>query len=61
MRRVFGKVRVRIIGADIDAINITEDREEFKQLMQTIDIGCAPSRTATSYLKEKKSLKNLGF
>ena len=58
---VWEKYGVRIIGVDIDAINITEDREEFKQLMQTIDIGCAPSRTATSYLEGKEIAQEFGF
>ena len=40
---------VEIIGVDIDAINITEDREQFKQLLKKIDIPAAPSKTATSF------------
>jgi carbamoyl-phosphate synthase large subunit len=46
---------------DIDAINITEDREEFKQLMETIGISCAPSQTATSYLEGKEIAQKFGF
>ena len=34
---------VRIIGVDIDAINITEDREQFRKLMGEIDIPVAPA------------------
>ena len=34
MKKEFGKqFDVEIIGVDIDAINITEDREQFKQLL----------------------------
>ena len=58
---VWDKHGVRIIGVDIDAINITEDREEFKQLMETIDISCAPSQTATSYLEGKEIAQKFGF
>ena len=58
---VWEKYGVRIIGVDIDAINITEDREEFKQLMETIDISCAPSQTATSYLEGKEIAQKFGF
>jgi len=58
---VWEKHGVRIIGVDIDAINITEDREEFKQLMETIDISCAPSQTATSYLEGKEIAQKFGF
>ncbi len=52
---------VRIIGVDIDAINITEDREEFKKLMAEIGIGMAPAQTATSYLKGKEIAQEFGF
>ena len=58
---VWEKHGVRIIGVDIDAINITEDRQEFKQLMETIDISCAPSQTATSYLEGKEIAQKFGF
>ena len=58
---VWEKYGVEIIGVDIDAINITEDREEFKQLMQTIGISCAPSQTATSYLEGKEIAQKFGF
>ncbi len=42
---------VEIIGVDIDAIQITEDREKFKQLLKKIKIPVAPAETATSFLK----------
>ncbi len=52
---------VRIIGVDIDAINITEDREEFRKLMNKIGVGMAPAQTATSYLKGKEIAQEFGF
>lgn len=52
---------VQIIGVDIDAINITEDRELFRKLMEDIGIPMAPSQTATSYLKGKEIAQNFGF
>ena len=52
---------VKIIGVDIAAINITEDREEFKGLMQKIDIPVAPAETATSFLKGKEIAQKFGF
>ncbi|MGC6491122.1 MAG: carbamoyl-phosphate synthase large subunit [Flavobacteriales bacterium] len=58
---VWEKHGVRIIGVDIEAINITEDREEFKQLMNRIGISCAPSQTATSYLEGKEIAQKFGF
>ena len=44
---------VEIIGVDINAINITEDREQFRNLMLDIGIKMASQATANSYLKGK--------
>ncbi|MGR7811909.1 carbamoyl-phosphate synthase large subunit [Lacinutrix undariae] len=52
---------VEIIGVNIDAINITEDREKFRELMLDIDIPMAPQATATSYLKGKEIAQEFGF
>ena len=52
---------VKIIGVDIDAINITEDREQFRKLMGEIDIPVAPAEIATSFLKGKEIAQNFGF
>ena len=52
---------VDIIGVDIDAINITEDREKFRELMLKIGIGMAPQATATSFLKGKEIAQEFGF
>ncbi len=52
---------VRLIGVDINAINITEDREQFKQLLEKIDVPAAPAKTATSYLEGKEIAQEFGF
>lgn len=52
---------VKIIGVDIDAINITEDREKFRELMLKIGIGMAPQATASSFLKGKEIAQEFGF
>ena len=52
---------VKIIGVDIDAINITEDREKFRKLMQDIGVGVAPSKTVTSFLQGKEVAQEFGF
>ena len=52
---------VDIIGVDIDAIQITEDREQFKQLLKKIDIPVAPAETANSFLKGKEIAQKYGF
>jgi len=53
--------KVDIIGVDIDAINITEDREKFRELMLKIGIGMAPQETANSFLKGKEIAQKFGF
>lgn len=52
---------VRIIGVDIDAIHITEDRDKFRDLMESIDVMCAPSRIARSFLEGKEVMQELGI
>jgi carbamoyl-phosphate synthase large subunit len=52
---------VEIIGVDIDAINITEDREKFRELMLKIGVPMAPQATANSYLKGKEIAQDFGF
>ncbi|WP_121665705.1 carbamoyl-phosphate synthase large subunit [Mesonia aquimarina] len=52
---------IKLIGVDIDAINITEDREEFKQLMSRIDIPVAPAKTAKSILQGKEIAQEFGL
>ncbi|MDG1715322.1 carbamoyl-phosphate synthase large subunit [Lacinutrix sp.] len=52
---------VEIIGVNIDAINITEDREQFRELMLKIGVPMAPQATANSYLKGKEIAQEFGF
>ena len=52
---------VEIIGVDIDAIQITEDRDKFKKLLKKIDIPVAPAETANSMLKGKEIAQKFGF
>ncbi|TXE10687.1 carbamoyl-phosphate synthase large subunit [Gelidibacter salicanalis] len=52
---------VKLIGVDINAINITEDREEFRELMLKIGVPMAPQATATSYLEGKEIAQKFGF
>jgi carbamoyl-phosphate synthase large subunit len=52
---------VEIIGVDIDAINITEDREQFRELMLKIGIPMAPQATANSFLQGKEIAQEFGF
>tara|TARA_R110002049_G_scaffold24588_11_gene86995 strand:- start:4310 stop:7165 length:2856 start_codon:yes stop_codon:yes gene_type:complete len=52
---------VQLIGVDIDAINVTEDREQFRELMIKIGVPMAPQATATSFLKGKEIAQEFGF
>lgn len=51
---------VEIIGVDIDAIQITEDRQKFRDLMESIGIDQAESRVAKSLLEAKEIAQDLG-
>lgn len=52
---------VRIIGVDIAAIEITENREEFRLLMERIGIPMAPQATAKSFLEGKEVAQKFGY
>ncbi|MBE2247804.1 MAG: carbamoyl-phosphate synthase large subunit [Candidatus Competibacteraceae bacterium] len=58
---VWEKYGVRIIGVDIDAIDRTENRELFRQLMIDIGVGVPPSKTAQSFLEGKEIAQEIGF
>jgi len=58
---IWNDFNVRLIGVDINAINITEDREQFKQLLEKINVPTAPAKTATSFLKGKEIAQEFGF
>ena len=58
---IWDDFNVEIIGVDIEAINITEDRQRFKELLKKIDIPVAPAETANSFLKGKEIAQNFGF
>ncbi|WP_066757536.1 carbamoyl-phosphate synthase large subunit [Crocinitomix algicola] len=58
---VWEKYGVRIIGVDIDAIEITENREAFRNLMTEIGIPMAPQSTAKSFLEGKGIAQEFGF
>lgn len=51
---------IHIIGVDIDAVNITEDRQQFRDLMEKIGIEQCRSRTAESLLDAKEIKEELG-
>jgi carbamoyl-phosphate synthase large subunit len=52
---------VKIIGVDISAIEITENREQFRLLMERLDIPMAPQATAKSFLEGKEVAQEFGY
>src|SRR5690625_193928 len=52
---------IRVLGVDIDVIRITEDRDDFSELMKKIGVPIAPSKIATSYLSGKEIAQEFGF
>ncbi|MBL4705063.1 MAG: carbamoyl-phosphate synthase large subunit, partial [Flavobacteriales bacterium] len=52
---------VKMVGVNIEAINVTENREEFRNLMLDIGIPMAPQRTAKSFLEGKEIAQEFGF
>ncbi len=60
-KEVWTRFDVKIIGVDIDAIEITEDREKFRTLLNQINIPVAPAKSASSFLKGKEIAQKFGF
>ncbi len=60
-RGIWEKYGVKMIGVDIAAIEITENREQFRNLMDKIGVGSAPSGIARSFLAGKSLAQEFGF
>ncbi len=58
---IWKKHGVRIIGVDIQTIEITENREKFRKCMLDIGVACAPSAIANSFLEGKEIAQKIGF
>ena len=58
---IWSENKVQIIGVDIKAIEITENREAFRALMLQIDVPMAPQKTAKSFLEGKEIAQEFGF
>jgi carbamoyl-phosphate synthase large subunit len=58
---IWEKHGVRLIGVDIAAIEITENREAFRELMLEIGVPMAPQKTAKSFLEGKEIAQEFGF
>ncbi len=60
-QKVWERFGVKMIGVDIDAIELCEDREKFRAHMVKIGIGVAPSKIANSFLEGKEASQEIGF
>jgi carbamoyl-phosphate synthase large subunit len=58
---IWKKYNVRMIGVDVQAIKVTEDRDLFRARMEEIGISMAPSRIAKSFLEGKSIAQEFGF
>lgn len=58
---IWKKYGVKMIGVDIQAIKVTEDRDLFRARMEEIGIGMAPSKIAKSFLEGKSIAQEFGF
>ena len=60
-RGIWEKYGVKIVGVDLAAIEKTENREAFRQLMVDIGVGVAPSKIANSFLEGKEAAQIIGY
>ncbi|KQR69905.1 carbamoyl-phosphate synthase large subunit [Pedobacter sp. Leaf176] len=60
-RGVWEKYGVKVVGVDVDAIEKTENREAFRQLMVDIGVGVAQSKIANSFLEGKEAAQEIGY
>lgn len=58
---VWDKYNVRLIGVDLEAIELAENREAFRKLMKRIGMYVAPSFIANSFLEGKEAAQKIGF
>ena len=60
-QQVWKQYGVKMIGVDIAAIELTEDREKFRAHMVHLGVGVAPPRIANSFLEGKEASQEIGF
>ncbi|MDP4821194.1 MAG: hypothetical protein NWR67_09315 [Saprospiraceae bacterium] len=58
---ILEKYNVRLIGVDLAAIDLTENRESFRRLMVDIGLKVAPSFIANSFLEGKEAEQKIGY
>ncbi|MCW3128469.1 MAG: carbamoyl-phosphate synthase, large subunit [Bacteroidetes bacterium] len=58
---IWEKYGVRVLGADFDAIEKTENREAYRKWMIELGIGTSPAITANSFLEGKEAAQKIGY
>ncbi|MBK8622003.1 MAG: carbamoyl-phosphate synthase large subunit [Saprospiraceae bacterium] len=58
---IWKKYGVKMIGVDVNAIELTENREAFKQHVVKLGMHVADSRIANSFLEGKEAAQEIGF
>ena len=58
---VWEKYNIRLIGVDLDAIELTENREKFREHMVKMGLKVAPSIIANSFLEGKDAAQKIGY
>ena len=58
---VWDKYNVRLIGVDLEAIELAENREAFREHVIKLGLKVAPSYIANSYLEGKEAAQKIGF
>lgn len=58
---LWDEFNIRLIGVDLDAIELTENREAFKQHVVGLGMEVAPSSIANSFLEGKEAAQKIGF
>ncbi len=58
---VWDRFGIRMIGVDVDAIELTENREAFRRHVIELGMHVAPSRIANSFLEGMEAAQEIGF
>ncbi len=58
---VWDKYNVQLVGVDLDAIELAENREAFRKHMIDIGLSVAPSYIANSFLEGKDAAQKIGY
>ncbi len=60
-QQIWSRYGVRMIGVDVDAIELTENRELFRKHMIKLGVAVAPSQIANSFLEGKEAAQKIGY